>query len=147
MHRGGLLLVLARQILVCDRIHPWLACRLYPAAPLDPFELGELRSALLRPSELDEERDLPVAAIGDQRVVGGELIGDPLRLEDALDAQHLLDLILNGETILEGPGHVGTDLELARSLVREKALAECRPLARVLLEGHEIACGERLHRP
>jgi len=49
----------------------------------------------------DQHRRLPIAAVGNQRIVGGELVADALFLEYTLDAQHLLNLITDRELVLE----------------------------------------------
>jgi hypothetical protein len=54
----------------------------------------------------DHEGGLPVAAVGDQRVVDVQFVLDARRLEDALDAQHFLDLVLHGQGVLEIQGGV-----------------------------------------
>ncbi len=113
--------VLALEVLVGDRIHAVVAAHLHPAAILEADEQRELALALADLGELDEEGGLPVAAVGDQGVVGVELFLDALGLEDALGAQHFLDLILHGQPVLEGPGDVGSDSELAIALVLEQA--------------------------
>ncbi len=116
---------------------------------LDALQQRELRAPLLGLGILDQQRRLPVAAVRDQRVVGGQFVRDALGLEDALDAQHLLDLVLHGEAVLEAPGGIRSHRELPRALVREDAGAERRALARVLLEAHQIAgaARRRVHRP
>src|SRR2546430_16132941 len=76
---------------------------------------------------------------------GAELIRDALRLEDPLAAQHLLHLVLHREPILEAPGGVRPDREPPLALVTQHPRAERRPLARVLLEGHEVGGGELVH--
>ena len=70
---------------------------LHPAAILDAAQLLELRRGALSASGYSISKvDLPVAAVGDQRVVGRELLGDAFGFEDALGAQHLLHLVLHG---------------------------------------------------
>src|SRR5437868_11289605 len=78
-------------------------------------------------------------------VVGLELVLYALRLEDALRAQHLLHLVLHREPVLEAPGGIGADGELTLGLVAPNLRAKRRPLARVLLERHEIARRELAH--
>ena len=68
----------------------------------------------------------------------------PGRFEDAFDAEHLLHLVLDGEPVLEDPGHVGAHGDRARALVREDLRTKRVALARVLLERHELRCLEAL---
>jgi len=71
-------------------------------------------------------------------VVGLDLGLDRLSLKDPLDAQHLLDLILDGEPVLEMEAHVRPDTQNALALVRHHIGAEARALDGVLLEAQEI---------
>src|SRR4030095_8935796 len=79
----------------------------------------------------------------DEAMVGIELLLDRVRLEDALDAQHLLHLVLHRQLVLERPGGVRPEREVAVALVLEHLDAEFLARRRVLLEAHEIFAGER----
>jgi hypothetical protein len=68
----------------------------------------------------------------------------PAGLEDAFDAEHLLHLVLDGQPVLEDPGHVGADGNRSRALVRQDSCAKRIALARVMLERHELRCLEAL---
>src|SRR5262245_591625 len=109
-----------------------------PAAILDAPEPCERCAALLRVRKLDEQRRLPVAAVRYQRIVGGELVDDRLGLEDALDAQHLLHLVLHRQAVLETERHVGPAAHGAALLVRDDLRTQRRALARVALEAEEV---------
>src|SRR5690606_15518793 len=90
---------------------------------------------------------LEVAAVGNQRVVGRQLLLDRLGLEDALDAQHLLNLILHRESILERQRRIRSHGNLPLLLVLEHFAAEGGALAVVLLEAEQIRRPQFLHRP
>ena len=74
---------------------------LHPDAVLDAHAAAQAPRALRRVRVLDQERRLPVAAVGNQRVVRLQFLADARRLEDALHAQHLLDLVLHRQPVLE----------------------------------------------
>ena len=139
MHGRGLVVVLPLQVLVGDREHPLHLADPHPAAIFDADQIAEGHAPLLGIGEFEQQRHLPVAAVGNQRVVGIELVLDPVALEDPLGAQHLEDLIADGGAVLETPGHVGADLDVAQLFVRDDLIAQPRPLERVLLEAHQIA--------
>src|SRR5580698_6151493 len=75
VHRGGLDLVLALEVLVCHRAGYFIAHR-EETARLDALELRQGDGPLVRVGVLNEERGLQVGAIRDQWVVGIELVLD-----------------------------------------------------------------------
>ena len=85
-------------------------------------------------------------AVGDQRVVGRQLFGDAFGFEDALGAQHLLDLVLHRESVLEQPHGIRTDVHLSIALVRDDARAKVGPFSRIALERQQIRFDQFLHR-
>src|SRR2546429_57968 len=141
VHGGSLLVVLALEVLVRDREDSLAAAHLHPAAVLDALEPGELAAPLLLIRKFEQQRHLPVVAVGNERVVGAQLLLNALRLEDALATQHLLDLILHGETVLEGPGGMRADRKLPRAFVLEHLRPKCRALARVALQRQQLVGG------
>ena len=91
VHRRGLLIVLPLEVLVGNGEHLRLTRHLHPAAVLDALQLRERPGPFCRFRKLDEQRDFPVAAIRDQRVVGGEFLRNAGGLEDALGASEKKD--------------------------------------------------------
>ena len=138
VHGRGLGVVLALHVLVGDGVEPLASGHLHPATILDAAQQPELHAPFFRIRKLDQQGHLPVASVGDQRVVGGQLLGDSLGFEDALGAQHLLDLVLHREPVLEQPHGVGTHRDLAVLLVRHDARAKLVALARVAFQGQQI---------
>jgi hypothetical protein len=61
-------------------------------------------------------------------------VADPFFLEDALDAQHLLHLVADGELILELQGQVLTQVHVAALLVLDHLRPEGVALLRVRLQ-------------
>ena len=145
MHGGGLLLVLSLQIFIGDGEHPREVCDLHPATILDALETRERCGTRGRIRVLDQKRDLPVAAVRDQRVVGFELLDDALGLEDLFGTQDLLHLILDGETVFKEPRGVRAYTELAYLFMGHDTRAELRALTGIALEGHQVGGGELLH--
>ena len=109
-----------------------------PAPILDALEFGERHTPLLRVGELDQQGRLPVGAVRDQRVVDFELLGDAVRLEDALDPQHFLDLVLHRHAVLEAESDVWPARHRAALLVRDDARPKLDPFARVTLEAEQV---------
>src|SRR6185295_11045980 len=101
-------------------------------------------AALVGVGVLDQHGGFPVAPVGNQRVVGVELALDAALLEDALDAQHLLHLVADGELVLEQQRDVGAEVERAILLVLEDAGAERAALARVGLQRQQALAPDHL---
>ena len=101
VHRRGLLVGLALEVFVGDRIDTRVAFDLDEHAVLDADQPRQLALALVHIGVLDHHRRLPVAAVGHERCIDVELCLDALFLEDLLDAQHLLDLIAHRRLVLE----------------------------------------------
>src|SRR3546814_16328704 len=72
--------------------------------------------------DLEHDRGNQLAALGDQRVVGPQLVLD-LRLAAFFDPQHLVDLLPHGLIALEIEGGDRTDLDPAMALQRQDAVA------------------------
>ena len=102
-----------------------------------PFSFASAARRSLLVLVLDQHRRLEVAPVGDERVVGVELVLDALLLEDLLDAQHLLHLVADGELVLEEERHVLAQVDGAVLLVRDHLGAEILAGLGVGLEGHQ----------
>src|SRR5690606_36161556 len=145
VHGRGLPLLGPLEILVRDPGHPPDAFDLDVEVVLDPGETDQRLAPLLDVRKLDHERRLEVAAVRDERVVRRELLLDGLGLEDPLDAQHLLDLVLHREAVLEIERRVRAERHLTVLLVREHPLADLVANLVVLLEAVEIADLQSFH--
>ena len=75
------LVVLALEILVGDGPDARRALDFDPDLALDALQLGEPAPSLLRVQVLEQHGGLPVAAVGDERVVGVELVLDAVLLK------------------------------------------------------------------
>ena len=116
VHRRGLLLVLALEVLVGDRVHLRRSPR--PAPRRGPRCPSACASAARRSSTSSYSISivaLKLRAVGDQRVVGVELVLDARLLEGLLDPQHLLDLVAHRELVLEEQRHVLAEVDGARA--------------------------------
>ena len=118
MHRGGFLRVLALQVFIGDGIDLGTTLDLHPDFVLDADQAGELLLAVLRIRIFQQHGGLEVAAIGDKRVVGIELVMDTGFFEDALDPQHLLHLVAHGEFIFKTQRQMRTECNLAMLFMR-----------------------------
>ena len=108
-----------------------VAVHLDPRAVLDALEARERPLALVDILVLDQQRRLPVAAVGDQRVIGVELVLDAGFLEDFFDAQHFLGLMADRQLVLEQQGEMLSQVNRTRLLVLEHASTECLAIPRV----------------
>ena len=122
-----------------------LAFDLHPDLVLDANHTCQRLLTFLDIGEFDHEGGLPIGAIGNQWVVGVELVLNPFVLENTLGAQHLLDLIMHRKTVLEVQGSVRADLYLALFLVRNDLGAEVVAYLRILLQRHQLVAGQFLH--
>src|SRR4249920_1984843 len=134
VHRGGLLLVLALEVLVGHGVDALATLDAEPDPVLDALQPREQPLALRRVRVLDHHRRLEIAPVGNERIIGLELAADAVLLEDPFDSQHLLNLIADGQLVLECEGDVTAELDLAVLLVRDHARAEIVALPRVRLE-------------
>ena len=101
---------------------------------LDTDQSGQFAFALLYIVVLDHERGFPVVAIRNQWIVGLELLVDAFGLEDLFDAQHFLDLVLDGQTVFEIQGGVGPQRHLAGFLVLHDLPAILGPFDRIFFQ-------------
>jgi hypothetical protein len=139
MDRGGLLLVLALEILVGERIDGPETLDPDPDPVLDALEAREHALSFRRVGVLDHHSRLEVPPVGDERDVSLELAPDAVLLEDPLDAQHLLDLVADRQLVLEGECHVAAELDLSILLVRDHPRAEVVALPGVRLQRKQAA--------
>ena len=98
-------------------------CRIRPRAPstvLDTFQLRQ-RGFASAGSGYRSAASLSSSAVRDQRVIRAKFVRNAFGLEDALDAQHLLHLVLHGQAIFEQEGRIRPDLQRAPLLVRDPA--------------------------
>ena len=95
-----------------------MVSNLHPYQVLDTQQFFELRGANDRIGILDHESRLEIPAAGDQRVVSLEFLVDTVCFKYFLDAQHFLDLVEQGESILEIKGRVWSKGNLAVFLVQ-----------------------------
>ena len=145
MHGGGFLFVVPLHVLVGDGPHRVESGDPHPHLVLDALHPGQGGAALVLVAVLQHEGRLPVAAVGDQRVVSGELLGYALGLENLLRPQHFLHLVLHGEKILEVQTGVRADVHLAVLLVGDDLGAEVVAHLGVLFEGVQFVTGQLLH--
>ena len=139
MHRGGLLVVLALEVLVGHGVDALGTLDPDPDPVLDALEARKHALAFRRVGVLDHHRRLEVPPVGNERVVSLELGPDAVLLEDPLDAQHLLDLVADRQFVLEGKRQVAAELDLAIPLVRDHARAEVVALPGVGLQREQAA--------
>ena len=144
VHRGGLGFGGTVEIFVGHRERA-LPARLQPYTVLDSEEPAEHAPPLVRVVVLQHECRLEVGAAGNERVVGGQLFLDRVGFEDPLHAQHLLDLILDGQPILEVQRGIRPDGHLPQPLVGEHAGAEFRANLVIPLETEQIGTVELVH--
>ena len=145
MYRRGLLVVLALEVLVGDRLDARLPVHLHPHAVLDALQAGERPLTLLDILILDQQRHLPVASVGDQRVIGVQLVLYAGFLEDLFDAQHFLDLIADRQLVLEQQREMLSQVNRARLLVLEYAGAKILAVPRVGFQRQQRLAGDGRH--
>ena len=82
------------------------------AIPINPdlLEPGQEGGAAHRIVDLEHHGGDQFAALGHERVLGAQLLGD-LRLAALLDEQHLVDLASHGRVVLEKKHAIGTHLQ------------------------------------
>jgi hypothetical protein len=104
-------------------------------------------AALVLVGILDQHGSFPVGAGGDERVVRVELALYAFVLEDALGAQHLLDLVADGELVLEYERDVLAERYRAVLLVRHDASAELGARFGIRLKCHKAFACDLRHMP
>ena len=92
--------------------------------------------------DLDEQRARQLAGVGDQRVVGVDLVRDLLVAQHALGASHLLHLEAHGVGVLEHDRHQITERDPTPPLQRDDARPELGtlPLVRTMVD--DVGDGE-----
>src|ERR1700693_5777307 len=116
MHGRRLFVVRALHVFVSDREYALHFADPYPTSIFDADQFLERGPPLVSIGKLQQQGDLPVAAVGNQRIVSVEFALNAVAFEGPLGAQHLEDLIAYRRVILETPSHVGPDLHIAYSL-------------------------------
>ncbi len=79
--------------------------------------------------------------VGNQRIIGVQFLIDAGRLEDFFDAQHFLDLVFDGQCILEIEAGVLSECQLTLFLVLQHLAAKTGALLCVLLQRPEVGAG------
>src|SRR5579864_3302029 len=110
-------------------------------AVLDPAELGQDAGAADRIVDLEQDRRHQLVALRDERVVGGELVGD-LRLAALLGQQHLLHLEQHRFEALEQHGAPGAEMDATQRLDRHQLGAAGLALGAVLFVGDQVGAGD-----
>src|SRR5580698_7450597 len=124
MHGRGLVGILALEILVGDGEYAVHLAHPDPATILNADQILERHAPQFRIGKLEQQRCLPIASAGNQRVISVKLVLYARTLEDALGAEHLQHLIADGGPVLEAPGHVRSDLDVAQPLVGNDLVAQ-----------------------
>jgi hypothetical protein len=75
------------------------------------------------------------------RIVGFQFFLYAVGLEYLLGPQHFLDLVEHRGAVLETPGHIGPDLDVAQPPMSDDLAAQSSPLGGVPLQGHQILPG------
>src|SRR5215470_8196723 len=137
VNRRRLFVVFALEILVRDWKDARATFSPNPDALFDAPERGQRARAFVYVLVLDEHRRLPVHPVRHEGIVGSELVPDALLLERLFDAQHLLNLVTDGELVLEQQRHVLAEVHAARLLVLEHPGPEELALLGVGLQRHQ----------
>ena len=116
-----------------------LAAELEEEVVLDPAQLAQHAGAADRIVDLEHQGGDQLRALRDQRVVGGQFVGQ-LLVAALLDQQHLLDLEQHGLEALEIDGALGAERDPAQALGRQQGGA-ARPCARRELGGGDDVGG------
>ena len=145
MHGGGLVAVRALQVVIGECEGAGFLAHAEPHAMLHAGHPCQCRGAFAHVFVFDQKSGLPVAAIGNERIVGFDFLVDGGGLEDALHAQHFLHLILHGEEVLEQQRRVGAQGDAARFLVGDHLVSKRLSFHGVLLQAPQTGAAE-LHR-
>jgi hypothetical protein len=86
-----------------------------------------------------------LAAVGNQRTVGGDLRANAVFFEDALGAQHFLDLVAHRHLIFELQGEMLAQADGTRFLVCHDIGAKFLAHLGVLLQAHQALAGDGWH--
>jgi hypothetical protein len=98
-----------------------------------------------RLADLDEHGRRQLTPPEQQRVVDGQLLGDLVVVDDALGAEHLLDLEPHGLVVLEDERQVAADADPAIGLERDDRLASRRAHLLVVVQVQELGGGDGSH--
>ena len=83
---------------------------------LDADQFGQPLAHLIFTGQLDEERRAQLTGLGNHRVVGAQFFHHAFVGDGALDAQHLLNLVVHRRAILEGNRHDGAEVQATATL-------------------------------
>ena len=117
----------------------------HPHPVLDPDQSGQQLPALVHIGFLDHESRLPVGAIRDERIIGGEFIFDASGFKDPFDPQHFLNLVLYGQAVLEIQGGHRPDGQLAIFLMLHDTGTKFRSQLRILFQTVKVATCQFFH--
>ena len=137
MHRGRLALGGGAVDIGLGHRSDGLAREAHGHGFLDAAQAGQERGPPDRVVDLEHQRGDQLVALGDQRVVGVELVGD-LRLAALFDVEHLVDLVPHGVIGLEVEGGIGADACAAVALRLGDPAAAVGALAGVGLGRHDV---------
>ena len=145
MHRRCFLVVGPLQVFVGNGVDAFKAFDLHPDQVLDAAEHGQFSPAFFHIREFQHGGALEVAAVRYQRVVGVQFVLDAVGFEDFLDAQHLLDLVLDRKAVLEVEMEVRSDRYAPVLFVFDHVRAKTSALYGIGFERHQVASGEWVH--
>ena len=117
---------------------------LHPDQVFDSDHFFELCGSHRRIGVLDHEGRLEITSARNQRVIGVEFFVDAIGLENLFDTQHFLDLVEQGQTVLEVERRVGAKRYLAMLFMFEHLLAELAAFFSILFEAHQVVAGNLL---
>ena len=117
MDRRGFVRSGAVEVLVGYRHDAIEITDLQPHLVFNADHLPKPNGALCRVGDFNHECRLPVMAVGNEWVVGAELLFDTLCLKDSLNAQHFLNLVANSGGIFEVESGVFAQRQLPVFLV------------------------------
>ena len=101
VHSRGFFVVFPVQVFVGDGIDAGLPFHLDKHVVLHTDQSGQLTLALIDVGVFDHHGGFPVAAIRHQRGIGLNFLQDAFFFENLFDAQHLLNLVADGDLALE----------------------------------------------
>jgi len=114
-------------------------------AAVDALQRVQHRLDLGGVADLDEHRRRQLPGPGQERVVDLELVADPVLRDDALSADHLLDLEPHGLPVLEDERQVTADADPAIGLQRDDRLPARLAHLLVLDQIQDLIGGDRSH--
>jgi hypothetical protein len=101
-------------------------------------ELRQLALPLSRIGQLDQQRRLPVRAVGHQVGVGVDLVLHASSAGGAFGMQHFLDLVADGQFVFELQAHARAQRQAALAPVPHEALLVLAPVQAVGLQREQV---------